>query len=124
MMKNITILLLFLATQAVQGQEFKHGLMGQNTEGKVQVWDQNKTKWTDVQSFWINFAKSNEAKFWGETDTYPNYDDVKEFDMVLIQLNDGVCLMQFFHSRWRRANDVQRWDDAFNDFSGCASVFD
>jgi hypothetical protein len=32
--------------------------------------------------------------------------------------------MQFFHQRWRRANDVQRWNDRFNDYAGCAHVFD
>lgn len=124
MMKSILILLLCVVVQTAQAQEFKHGLMGQSTEGKVQVWDQNQTKWIDVHSFWINFAKSNEAKFWGQTNIYPNYDDVKEFDTVLIQIQQGTCLMQFFHSRWRRANDVQRWDDAFNEYAGCPSVFE
>ena len=37
-------------------------------------------------------------------------------------LNRG--LMYFFHRRWRRANDVWRWDPSFNRYSGCATVFD
>jgi len=41
-MKNILILLLFLGTPTLQAQEFNHGLMGQSTEGKVQVWDQKE----------------------------------------------------------------------------------
>jgi len=32
--------------------------------------------------------------------------------------------MEFIHERWRRANDVRRWDDAFNDYAGCPHVFD
>jgi hypothetical protein len=83
-----------------------------------------RNKLSGIESFWINFAESNNAKFWGRAYTYPNYGDVNEFDTVLIQLKEGICLMQFFHSCWRRANDVQRWDDAFNQYVGCSSVFD
>ena len=30
----------------------------------------------------------------------------------------------FFHSRWRRANDVRRWNPQFNEVLGCSVVFD
>ena len=123
-MKILMVLFLYLLTTTVQAQEFKHGNVDESAQGKLQVWNSKKSKWTGIEPFWMSFAKSNQAKFWGLTDIYPNYDDVKEFDTVLIQLEEGQCLMQFFHSRWRRANDVQRWDDAFNEYSGCAFVFD
>jgi hypothetical protein len=32
--------------------------------------------------------------------------------------------MALFHSRWRRANDVRRWDPKFNDYAGCPEVFE
>lgn len=123
-MKILMALCLYLLTITVQAQQHKHGSVDESVEGKLQVWDVNKNEWSGIESFWIRFAKSNEAKFWGQTDTYPNYDDVNEFDTVLIQLKQGSCLMQFFHSRWRRANDVQRWDEAFNEYAGCVFVFE
>jgi hypothetical protein len=124
MIKISTVLCLCLLTATVDAQQHQHGSVAKNAEAKLQVWNMNKSEWTSIESFWISFANSNKAKFWGKMPTYPNYDDVNEFDTVLIQLKEGTCLMQFFHSRWRRANDVQRWDDAFNEYSGCSSVFD
>jgi hypothetical protein len=32
--------------------------------------------------------------------------------------------MQFHHEKWRRAQDVNRWDDKFNLYGGCPYVFD
>jgi hypothetical protein len=124
MMKISIVVFLCLLNSAVYAQEPKHGFFDESVEGKPQVWNTNKGEWSSIESFWTGFAKSNNAKYWGLSDTYPNYDDVNEFDTVLIRLKEGTCLMQFFHSRWRRANDVQRWDDAFNEYAGCALVFD
>jgi hypothetical protein len=124
MMKILLTLFLCLLTTTVHAQQPKHGSVVESAEGKLQVWNVNKGEWSNIESFWAGFAQSNNTKFWGKAETYPNYDDVNEFDTVLIQLNEGTCLMQFFHSRWRRANDVQRWDDAFNEYAGCALVFD
>ena len=42
----------------------------------------------------------------------------------MVEVKSGLCLMEFFHTRWRRANDVRRWDDRFNEYAGCAKVFD
>ena len=43
---------------------------------------------------------------------------------MMVELAQGPCLMEFFHSRWRRANDVRRWDESHNEFGGCPYVFD
>jgi hypothetical protein len=123
-MKLFMVLFLYLVATASQAHTPEHGTVKENTESNLQVWNSENSEWTNIDSFWLDFANSNDAKFWGQTDTYPNYDDVKEFDTVLIQIKEGNCLMQFFHSRWRRANDVQRWDDAFNEYAGCPSVFE
>jgi hypothetical protein len=125
-MKLFMVLFLYLvvATAQAQSQTPVHGMVKENAGSKLQVWNDENSEWTDLDTFWVDFAKSNDAKYWGQTDTYPNYDDVKQFDTVLIQIEQGNCLMQFFHSRWRRANDVQRWDDAFNEYAGCPSVFE
>ncbi len=61
---------------------------------------------------------------WGERDTYPEYSLVKERDLLIIKLDSGSCLMEFFHGRWRRANDVRRWDTKFSDVAGCPRVFE
>ncbi|WP_315980401.1 hypothetical protein [Aliamphritea spongicola] len=51
------------------------------------------------------------------------YDDVRELDVFMVELDSGVCLMQFYHQRWRRANDVRRWSPEFNSLAGCPDVF-
>ena len=37
-----------------------------------------------------------------------------------VEVEQGPCLLEFFQSRWRRANDVRRWDEAMNEVAGCA----
>lgn len=123
-MKIYIALFLYLLITSAQAEERHHGFIEQSVKGKPQVWDITISEWRTPEIFWKSFAKSNKANFWGQADTYPNYNDTNEFDTVIIQLKEGDCLMQFFHSRWRRANDVQRWDDVFNDYSGCPFVFD
>lgn len=117
----MTILLCFMMT-IVQAQE--HGEFKQSNSDKIEVWNENTAKWGNVESFWRDFEKSNEGNSWGRSVNYPNYDDVNEFDTIIIELKQGACLMQFYHSRWRRANDVQRWNDNFNEYGGCPYVFD
>lgn len=118
----LSVALYFIVLNA-HAESYQHGFV-KKEDGKHQVWNSAKEQWYSLESFWNDFSKSNDAKYWGEASQYPNYSDVKEFDTLLIQTKDGHCLMQFFHARWRRANDVQRWDDAFNDYKGCPSVFD
>jgi len=122
-MKISVFLFLFLLIIPVYAEEHENGLVSQGSDGKLLAWNTDKSEWSNIELFWHNFAKSNKAKYWGKSNMYPNYTAVKEFDTFLIQLDEGNCLMQFFHSRWRRANDVQRWHDAFNDYSGCPYVF-
>ena len=90
----------------------------------MEVWDSDKSAWNDVDSFWISYAESKGGLTWGKSNTHPKYVDVKEFNTLLIELAEGPCLMEFFHARWRRANDVRRWDDAINEYGGCPYVFD
>lgn len=123
-MKNLITVFLFLVCISINAQEPEHGSLIKNSNELSQVWNSNKSEWNDVEHFWKNFASESDAKYWGESDIYPKYSEVNEFDTLLIELEQGTCLMQFFHSRWRRANDVQRWDAAFNDYGSCPYVFD
>lgn len=82
------------------------------------------TQGSDIESFWLRYADSKGGLTWGRTSEYPDYDKVKDGDTLLVELKQGPCLMEFFHSRWRRANDVRRWDDSINSFGGCPHVFD
>lgn len=82
------------------------------------------TQGSDVESFWLSYAESKGGLTWGRTSEYPDYDQVKEGDTLMVELKQGPCLMEFFHGRWRRANDVRRWDDSINSFGGCPHVFD
>lgn len=93
-------------------------------EGQSKAWEASSQQWLSLDIFWSNWAASRGGITWGSSENYPAYGQVKEQDTLLIELNGGTCLMEFWHSRWRRANDVRRWDDAFNSYSACHTVFD
>lgn len=88
-----------------------------------QVWDANQSEWVSPVNFWHSYAQRSGGITWGQTSEYPEYNQVKEHDTLLIEVDSGLCLMEFFHSRWRRANDVRRWDPQFNEYAGCPDVF-
>ncbi len=88
------------------------------------VWSLSKNSWVSVEAFWSSYVDENGGLTWKQSEQYPPYSEVKEFDTFLVEVSEGLCLMEFFHSRWRRANDVRRWDDAFNEYGGCPTVFD
>lgn len=123
--KRVAFLIAFLcATFAVSAQQTRHGMARHITDNSLQVFDRHVNQWTDVESFWLRYAQRNGGLTWRISTSYPPYDDVEENDTLLIELDQGRCLMEFYHSRWRRANDVRRWDDAFNAYGACPYVFD
>ncbi len=91
---------------------------------QLQAWNAVTEQWLSVEAFWRAYADRRGGLSWGEGREYPPYRQVKEFDTFLVETDQGLCLMEFFHSRWRRANDVRRWDDGMNDHAGCPYVFD
>ena len=88
------------------------------------AWSYLSQQWLPVVDFWLEYAPTADGKFWGENAEYPPYDEVNEHDTLLIEAAKGPCLMYFFHNRWRRAQDVRRWDPAFNQQLGCPHVFE
>lgn len=88
------------------------------------AWREAGSRWLSPEDFWLEYARSSGGKFWGRSGDYPPYDQVSEHDTLLIENEQGSCLMYFFHSRWRRAQDVRRWDPVFNELAGCPHVFD
>ena len=88
------------------------------------AWDAVNEAWLSPDDFWQSFAERRRGKIWPSGTEFPPYADVNEHDTFLYQHETGPCLMYFFHTRWRRANDVWRWDPAFNEYGGCATVFD
>ncbi len=87
------------------------------------AWDAEGERWLSPDAFWDAFAGRERGRNWGRGEQFPRFRDVNEHDAFTIETEDGACLMYFFHRRWRRANDVWRWDPAFNQYSGCATVF-
>lgn len=106
-------------SQAVQKQ---HGEVIEKS-GVTMAWNQHQRVLQSPVEFWLSHAKFIGSTYWRESTEYPKYDDVKEHDTFLVRVPSGVCLMEFFHQRWRRANDVRRWDDKFNSVEGCSDVF-
>jgi hypothetical protein len=94
------------------------------SDSKVEVWNSRTSEWLSPEAFWLDYATHSEGKFWGRSSEYPSYDQVNEHDTLLIEVQGGPCLMYFFHSRWRRAQDVRRWNTEFNNLLGCPRVFD
>ncbi|BDX06616.1 hypothetical protein MACH26_21370 [Planctobacterium marinum] len=92
--------------------------------GEQKAWHAKSKQWLDLREFWLAYAQENNGLTWGIRDSYPPFEQVEEFDTMIMQTPDGECLLEFFHQRWRKANDVRRWDKAFDSFSGCATVFE
>lgn len=89
-----------------------------------EAYDTPTAAWLAPEAFWDAFARRAGGRNWGRGSTYPPYAEVGEFDTFLVEIAGQTCLMQFFHARWRRANDVQRWDDRFNAYAACPRAFD
>lgn len=105
-----------------QAQETRDGQV--RTADSHEVWSKALNKWVTPMKFWTSFAAMNGGLTWGVRKDYPEYSKVKEHDLMIIELESGSCLMEFFHRRWRRANDVRRWDTQFNEIGACPHVFD
>lgn len=113
---------------SAQSWAVNNGEVRQSIEFGVQAWHEQSQQWLTIEGFWDDYAnnraKNGAQKQWPKSVTYPKYEELKEGDTFLVQLKDSSCLMEFYHSRWRRANDVRRWDDAFNAYGACPFVFE
>ena len=118
-MRSIFLLVLMIFTIACNALESDTESTKPMLEVKPVVWTQGM----NVEKFWMSYAESKGGLTWSESTTYPDYEKLKEGDTFLVRLNQGPCLMEFFHRRWRRANDVKRWDDSMNKYGGCPFVF-
>ena len=92
--------------------------------GSMEAWDSVGELWLSVESFWLAYADRHGGLTWGRGIDYPPYAEVSVYDTVFVELASGSCLMRFFHTRWRRAQDVRRWDKRFNKYGGCPNVFE
>ena len=119
---------MLLATGLVAAQTLEPG----SRDGEIRIggdagflaWDAEGEAWRSPEAFWQAFADRRRGKAWPTSDRFPPYNDVNEHDTILLQVEQGPCLMYFFHTRWRRANDVWRWGKEFNEYGGCPHVFD
>ncbi|MEM9530684.1 MAG: hypothetical protein AAGA23_07180 [Pseudomonadota bacterium] len=122
---SLAAALLALASLPAFAQDaLSNGQLRERPDGSFQAWHQASETWVTPFEFWDRFAASRGGLTWGWGAEYPPYAQVKELDLFLVELPSGPCLMEFFHTRWRRANDVRRWDTRFNKLGGCANVFD
>lgn len=120
---RLLIVCLLLVAGLAHAQQPSNGQVSEKN-GKRLAWDEASASWVTLDQFWQNYAASKGGLTWGHGSEYPEYEKVSEFDTFLVKVPQGDCLMEFFHSRWRRANDVRRWDPFFNQYSGCPHVFD
>lgn len=123
-MFRILVWSLVLMAGAAFAQPPRHGMVRVLTDATWQAWDDESAQWTGLERFWERYAERKGGLTWGRGGEYPDYPKVKEGDTFMAEVAQGPCLMEFFHNRWRRANDVRRWDDAFNEYAGCPYVFD
>jgi hypothetical protein len=119
-----TIITIAALSASFQTMAATNGEVRQSVEHGMQAWDGKGHQWLTLEGFWNNYAKSHKQKNWPASATYPKLEALSEGDTFLVQLKDSSCLMEFYHSRWRRANDVHRWDDAFNAYGACPFVFE
>ena len=123
-LKLFTFVLIVLTTVSHQTHAMENIRDGQVNKNKSEAFDAQTKQWLSLSDFWRSYANRTGGLTYGVTKEYPPYNQTKEHDTLIIVTNKGECMMEFFHRRWRRANDVRRWDPAFNDFSGCPYVFD
>ena len=123
-MLALLIVGVLIGAAVAQAQSLPNGTVDQSAAENGQAWNAEPEQWQPLEAFWLDDAERSGGLTWGRTDTYPAYGEVKEFDLIMIEVAEGPCLMEFFHRRWRRANDVRRWDEAFNEYGGCARVFE
>lgn len=102
----------------------KDGQVHKLSDSEFLAWDAGSDRWLQPEAFWSSYQQRARGKLWPSASKYPPYAAVSEHDTFLVQTDEGPCLMYFFHRRWRRANDVWRWDAAFNEYAGCPYVFD
>jgi hypothetical protein len=120
---RVRVLFAVLGCMSTSATTATHGELRQNGKGVAEARDAASQTWVGVEVFRNRFALAQRGLTWGRSPVYPPYHQVKERDLFLVVVEQGRCLMAFFHGRWRRANDVRRRDDAMNDVSGCAYVF-
>jgi hypothetical protein len=112
------------AASSVAVADPPHGAV-RDADTSFEAYDADSSRWLTPEAFWDAHAERGRGRYWGRSTTYPPYASVAEFDTFLVELESGdTCLMEFFHQRWRRANDVRRWNDRFNTYGACARVFD
>lgn len=122
-MRIVMAMLLSFSLTGVAGEVVENGDVRQGVEDGLQAWYEPDNEWITLDEFWNRYSAGVSGKVWPSSAAYPPYDDVNEGDVFLVKLRNSTCLMEFFHSRWRRANDVRRWDDAFNAYAACPYVF-
>lgn len=119
----LPLLMISIASQAAPAPGDRDGELRRDGQHWV-AWDDANKEWLGVEDFWRAYADRRGGLTWGSSTEYPPYEQVNELDTFLVQLPKGTCLMEFWHSRWRLANDVRRWDPKFNELLGCTQVFD
>ena len=130
-MKSLTVLFVIAipaiafagALAIAESDKFTDGEVRGVAGDGLEAWDIRNSEWVDLEVFWSRYADRRGGLTWGRRTDFPPYKRVLELDTMLIELESGPCLMEFFHTRWRRANDVRRWDEAFNEYGGCPDVF-
>lgn len=122
LLKTLALLLVLTVCTPALAEPPRDGELRQYA-GELMAWDGEKEQWLSPLGFWQVYAQRSGGITWGQSPDYPDYNQVKEFDTFLVEAQGGPCLMMFFHARWRRANDVRRWDEKFNQYAGCPNVF-
>lgn len=124
MIRRLGLLIFFSVSLMATPASFAaaHGELRKLEFGGVAAWDAIKGDWVTPIAFWRSYMKRSQGRSWGTRNTYPPAGQVLELDTLLIQLDSGLCLMEFSQSRWRRANDVRQWDPGFNKVRGCSKA--
>ena len=99
----LTLLFIACRSEALPPGE-RDGELSQQADGVLLAWDSEGGEWVKPEAFWERYAARRGGLTWGKRDDYPPYAEVDELDTMIIELESGPCLMEFFHSRWRRAN--------------------
>ena len=89
MLSQISAAILFFivsAQSALDAETLRDGQILSYDKSSATVWDGQSKSALNIEEFWQAYAKRGGGKYWGRSRDYPPYDEVNEFDTLLIEL--------------------------------------
>ncbi|MEO0974830.1 MAG: hypothetical protein AAFX85_17215 [Pseudomonadota bacterium] len=78
--------------------------------------------WLEPDVFWYRWADQQKAFLWNGGREAPDGPEVEEGNMVILENDEGPCLLVRKGGRWRKAGEVFGWGERLRQYGGCATL--